>query len=107
MRQAALSWTRKYLAMGAAMGRSRDAAQTVQRAAAGIGALFSAGVGLSFAASESTVPLRATLPLIFLGLSVVFATVYLAWLGGTSPGVELPHEDPEEFDNLQERRESI
>jgi hypothetical protein len=70
------------LAEGAktAIDRSRTAAETVQKAAAGILALYTAVLGVSFSVADNPLPSRGVLPALFLGTAVAFSTAYLAYL---------------------------
>jgi hypothetical protein len=63
-----------------AIDRSRTAAETVQKAAAGILALYTAVLGVSFSVAENPLPSRGVLPALFLGAAVAGSTAYLAYL---------------------------
>lgn len=63
-----------------AIDRSKSAAETVQKAAAGILALYTAVLGVSFSVAENPLPSRGVLPAVFLGTAVAFSTAYLAYL---------------------------
>lgn len=63
-----------------AIDRSRTAAETVQKAAAGILALYTAVLGVAFSVAENPLPSRGVLPAVFLGGAVAFSTAYLAYL---------------------------
>jgi hypothetical protein len=77
-----LSEFHKALIEGARSGidRSRASAETVQKAATGILALYTAVLGVSFSVADNPLPSRGVLPAMFLGLAVVFSTAYLAYL---------------------------
>jgi hypothetical protein len=65
--------------------RSQSAAELVQKASAAIAVLYSAVVGVVFSVTSNPLPVRGVLSPIFLGLAVVLATAYVAYLGPT-PG---------------------
>jgi hypothetical protein len=60
--------------------RARASADFVQKAAAAIGTIYAAALGVSFSVAERPFPARGVLPAIFLGVSIVCATYFLAWL---------------------------
>jgi hypothetical protein len=64
----------------AGIDRSRSSADSVQKAATGILALYTAVLGLAFSVGENPLPSRGVIPAIFLGMAVVFSTAYLAYL---------------------------
>jgi hypothetical protein len=68
--------------------RARASAETVQKAAAAILALYTAILGAAFSVTENALPSRGVIPTLFLGLAVVCSTAYLAYLsrpGGSPP----------------------
>jgi hypothetical protein len=64
--------------------RARASAETVQKAATAILALYTAVLGAAFSVTENALPSRGVIPTLFLGTAVVFSTAYLAYL--TTPG---------------------
>jgi hypothetical protein len=64
--------------------RARASAETVQKAATGILALYTAVLGVAFSVTENALPSRGVIPTLFLGTAVVCSTAYLAYL--TQPG---------------------
>src|SRR5262245_3872547 len=68
--------------------RARGAAEFVQKASGGIGVIYAAILGVAFSVSERPLPSRGVLPAIFLGISVVCATYFLAWLPTREPRAE-------------------
>lgn len=66
--------------------RVRSAAEVVQKAAAAVGTIYAAALGLSFSAAERPLPAHALVPALFLGVSLASSTVYLAFL---TPGDSL------------------
>lgn len=67
--------------------RARGSAEFVQKAATAIFGLYTGALTLSFSVTEAPLPVRGLLPSVFLGLAVVLATGYLAYLtrGGSVP----------------------
>lgn len=63
-------------------------AETVQKAAAAVIGIYTALLAVLFAVGEVGVPPRAILPALFLGVSVVLSTAYVAWIRKT-PDQEL------------------
>jgi hypothetical protein len=63
-----------------AIGQAIVRAQFVQTAAGASGGFYTAILGLAFGASARTVPIRAIMPAVFLGLSIFLAMIYLAFL---------------------------
>jgi hypothetical protein len=62
--------------------RSRDSAKTIQTSATGIATLYTGLAALVFSVSDKKpLPLRGVIPVLFLGAAIVFASVFLAWLG--------------------------
>lgn len=74
-----------YGAIRARLDQSTSAAEVVQRAAAAIGALYGAGLGVVFSVTDNPLPARGVVPLVFLGCAIAMSTVYLAWGGGAKP----------------------
>jgi hypothetical protein len=60
--------------------RTRASAEFVEKAAAGIVAIYSAVLGAVFAVEGQPLPERGLIPAVFLGLAIVCATYFLAWL---------------------------
>jgi len=67
----------------ASVERSRAGAETVQRAAAAIATLYAASLGLAFSVTSRPLPLRGILAPLFLGIAIVLASAYLAYVGPT------------------------
>lgn len=63
--------------------RSRDSAKTVQTAATALAGLYTGLAGFVFGVKDGAapLPLRGVIPVILLGLAIVWSTVYLAWHG--------------------------
>jgi hypothetical protein len=77
----------------AAVERSRSNAELVQKAAAAISSAYAAVLALSFTMSGDkrvALPARGVAPTLFLGLSIVLATSYVAFLknGDSQPDAE-------------------
>lgn len=73
--------------IGVAQGsidRARASAETVQKAATAILALYTAVLGAAFSVTDNALPSRGVIPTLFLGAAVVFSTAYLAYL--SQPG---------------------
>lgn len=70
--------------------RTRSSAEFVQKAATAIFGLYTGALTLSFSVTAAPLPVRGILPSVFLGLSVVLASAYLAYLtrGGAVPDPE-------------------
>jgi hypothetical protein len=64
-----------------AIERTRDGAKFVQTAATAIFAVDTGLLGLVFSVTDHPLPLRGAYAGVFLGLSIAFATAYLAFLG--------------------------
>jgi len=60
--------------------RSRASAEFVQKAAGAIAVIYAGVLGVAFSVAERPLPTRGVIPAIFLGLSIVFATSFIAWL---------------------------
>lgn len=85
-----------------AVERGRSAADFVRNAAAGLITLYTAILGLSFSATKTRLPIRGVVPAVLLGLAIVFATAYVAWLKkAPSVPAPVPHASLSEY---QERR---
>lgn len=69
--------------------RVRSAAEVVQKAAAAVGTIYAAALGLSFSAADRPLPAHALVPALFLGAALASSTVYLAFL---TPGDMLVEE---------------
>jgi hypothetical protein len=59
--------------------RARAGAEAVRNAAAAVGVLYSAVLGVAFSVDEP-LPVRGLLPTAFLGLAIALATAYVAWI---------------------------
>ncbi|NCT90469.1 hypothetical protein GXB85_05840 [Cellulomonas sp. APG4] len=81
----------------------RAGARTVQQAAAGIAALYTGVLGLVFSVTDNPLPVRGVLTPFFLGLAIVFATTYLAWVPPTDHTPELPTTGTDLQANVRER----
>jgi hypothetical protein len=60
--------------------RARASADFVQKGAGAIVAIYGAVLGVAFSVSERPLPARGVLPAFFLGLAIVCATYFIAWL---------------------------
>jgi hypothetical protein len=60
--------------------RSKSRAELVEKAAASIAVIYGGILGVSFSVTEKPLPLRGLIPAFFLGLAIVLAMVYLAFL---------------------------
>jgi hypothetical protein len=59
--------------------RARAGADTVQKAAAAIAALYTPLLGVVFSVSDNPLPSRGVIPVLFLGLAILSSTAYLAY----------------------------
>jgi hypothetical protein len=64
----------------AAIERARSGAELVQKSAAAIGTAYAALLALSFSVANNPLPPRGAIPGIFLGLSIVLSTAYVAFI---------------------------
>ncbi len=78
----------------ASVDRAQSAALSVQRAAAAIALLYTGVVGLAFSVTSRPLPSRGSLSPVFLGLAVVLATAYVAYLGPNRATVSPPRPGP-------------
>lgn len=62
------------------LDRVRGSAEFVQKAAAAVFALYTGALTVSFSVTAERLPSRGILPSVFLGLAIVLATAYLAFL---------------------------
>ena len=81
--------------------RARESADFVQKGASALVAIYGAVLGVAFSVSDRPLPARGILPAFFLGLAVVCASYFIAWLpdadakadaadaAGETPGEEL------------------
>jgi hypothetical protein len=60
--------------------RAQSAAEVVQRAAAAVGTIYAATLGLSFSAADRPLPTHALVPALYFGIAVASSTVYLAFV---------------------------
>lgn len=69
--------------------RAREGAQFVEKAAAGIAAVYGLILGVAFSVADNPLPMRGILAPLFLGLALLWATCYLAYPGrpGASQGI--------------------
>jgi len=67
------------------IGRARDGAQFIEKAAAGIAAAYGVALGVAFSVSDNPMPFRGMVPVVFLGLALVLASFYLAYPGQPKP----------------------
>ncbi|HEY7632873.1 MAG TPA: hypothetical protein VH817_19360 [Thermoleophilaceae bacterium] len=64
-----------------AIGRSQTGAEAVRNTAAALGTLYTGVLGVAFAVDKDhPIPARGVIPAFFLGLALVFATAYVAFL---------------------------
>lgn len=88
------------------LDRARANAETVQKAAGGIGALYTGVLGVAFSVTSHPLPPRGAIPALFLGLAVALATAYLAYLSrrddppGAQRNLRQPNSVPEQFARL-------
>lgn len=75
----------------AATARTLAAAELLQKAAAAIGTLYVAIIGLSFAATNGAVvlPSRGLVPGLFLGLAIVLSAAYVSYI---TPPADVPED---------------
>lgn len=66
--------------------RARASAEFVQKAASAIGVIYAAVLGVAFSVAERPLPARGVIPALFLGLSIVCSTYFLAWLPPSESG---------------------
>lgn len=72
------------------MERSRSGAEFVEKAAAAVAGLYTGLLGLVFVAKDNPLPSRGLIPAMFLGLAVVLAFAYLAFLKKPSSIAGIP-----------------
>ena len=63
-----------------ALERARQGAEFVRNAAAAIGTLYTGVLGFAFSVEKAKLPDRGVVPALFLGLSLVLAAAYVAYL---------------------------
>jgi hypothetical protein len=71
--------------IGESIERSRDGAKFVETAAAAVGTVYTGILAFSFAADKTPLPGRALYAAIFLGIAIVGAAVYLAFIQHIRP----------------------
>lgn len=71
-------------------GRAQSGAEALRNAAAAIGAIYTGILGLAFSVTDRPLPLRGVIPALFLGLSVVMATAYVAIISRPRETTEWP-----------------
>jgi hypothetical protein len=71
-----------YEVLVARIDQSRQAGETVQRAATAIATFYGVVLGLAFSVTDNPLPAHALIPGVLLGFALVAATIYLAWQGG-------------------------
>lgn len=85
--------------------RARDGAKFVQTAATAIFAVYTGMLGLVFSVTDHPLPLRGAYAGVFLGLSIAFATAYLAFLARpadhVSPTLDRSGDDALQFSRTQ------
>jgi hypothetical protein len=67
------------------LDRARTGADTVQKTAGTIGTLYAAVLAVSFSVADRPLPARGVLPAFFLGIALVLAASYLAFLNRKDP----------------------
>jgi hypothetical protein len=70
--------------------RATAGAESVRNAAAAIGVIYTGILGLAFSVGDRPLPARGTIPAFFLGLSIVLATAYMAYLTDPPEETEWP-----------------
>src|SRR5580765_4158084 len=60
--------------------RARESADFVQKGASALVAIYGAVLGVAFSVSDRPLPARGIIPAFFLGLAVVCASYFIAWL---------------------------
>jgi hypothetical protein len=86
--------------------RATGGADTVQKAATAIAALYTTLLGVVFSVKDHPLPSRGIIPMLFLGLSIVGSTAYLAYLTrAKTVGVLVPR--PSSFERNLERARSL
>lgn len=83
--------------------RTRSAAETVQKAASALATLYGVALGVSFSVTDDSLPRRGVIPLLFLGLSIVASTAYLAWIGDRSTTINTLGPETEAKSSLRQR----
>lgn len=73
-----------------ALERAKSGASAIQAASAAIAALYSGVLALVFSTEGATFPLRGVVSPIFLGLAVVLATYYLAFIAPVRDEAKVP-----------------
>lgn len=76
------------------LDRSRQAAESVRNAAAAIGVIYAAILGVAFSV-DKPLPPRGVISAVFLALAIVLATAYVGWLPTTveeASGVQWPND---------------
>lgn len=71
------------------ISRTRSAAEAVRNAAAAIGTIYAAVLGLIFS-TDKPLPLRGVIPAVFLGLAITGSSAYLAYIRPWTVTYELP-----------------
>jgi hypothetical protein len=82
--------------------RTRGSADFVQKAAAAIGTIYGAILGVSFAVGEHPLPWRALIPAIFLGLAILCSAVFLAWLPNPRELTDKKHDEDNQLGRKDE-----
>jgi hypothetical protein len=86
--------------------RARDGADTVQKAAAAIAALYTSLLGVVFSVQDHPLPSRGIIPMLFLGLAILASTAYLAYLT-RAKAVDVLTPAPSSFQQKLERARSF
>jgi len=72
-------------ASAGSLERSRAGADTVQKSATAIFALYTGALTLAFSVTDQPLPLRGAIPGLFLGAAIALAAGYVAFLGRSAP----------------------
>lgn len=91
---------------GESIDRARSSAELVEKAAASIGTLYAAVVGVTFSVTDHRLPLRGILPAFFLGAAIVGSMVYLSFLTAAQ-GVALPEAHTSPPERMQRKIEAF
>ena len=83
--------------------RALAGAESVRNAAAAVGVIYTGILGLAFSVGDRPLPLRGTIPALFLGLSIVLATAYMAYLTDPPAGTQWPEGARSTLENQRER----
>ena len=81
--------------------RARASADFVQKAAGAIATIYAAVLGVAFSVSDRPLPARGVIPAVFLGIAIICATYFIAWL--PEPTAQTEEEDAHEEEPLREQ----